>query len=137
MNSLVKAIHLSSFVLQILAKKFDPTRFSTEKSAPCPHMARTPSPSPQADQRRKSSAMGIQRNPYGVYIYIHVILSNHIIDILYYITYIMYVNEYIKPELNGLIWIINPYENGWMTRNTGFNKACFDHGTAPQAGALP
>ena len=41
----------------------------------------------------------------------------------------MYVNEYIKPELNGLIWIINPYENGWMTLNTGFNKACFAHGT--------
>ena len=81
--------------------------------------------------------MGSQRNPYGVCIYIYVILSYHIIDILYYITYIMYVNEYIKPELNGLIWIINPYENGWMTLNTGFNKACFAHGTAPQAGALP
>ena len=86
MNSLVKAIHLSSFVLQILAKKFDPTRFSTEKSAPCPHMARTPSPSPQADQRRKSSAMGIQRNPYGVYIYTRdIIKSYHRYIILYYV----------------------------------------------------
>ena len=111
MNSLVKAIHLSSFVLQNFGQKVWPNPVQHWKKRTLPsHGTYTKSFTSSRSAPKVIRHGNPKKSLRCVYIYIHVILSNHIIDILYYITYIMYVNEYIKPRTQ---WIDMDYKSLW------------------------